>query len=278
MVRPSRMPLDGGALPVARGRPFVGSLSIHVVALLMLIAFRHGREPQHATDAAPRTSARLVFLQQQGRGGGGGGGGKQRPEPVGRAEAPGGDYASAPIAPSRAMPIEPETPIVEPAAPVLVAVATAAAEQPLAPGLIDPQMPRLGSRGSGTDDGDGTGNRRGNGPGDGLGVGRGSQRGVGGRSYEPGNGVTSPVPVRQVRPQYTNAAMTARLAGSVIVECVVMPDGSVTDVRIVRSIDPRHGLDEEAVRAARQWRFRPGTLNGEPVPVRITIELSFSIY
>jgi protein TonB len=271
------MPPDAAALAVAQGRPFVGSLAIHVVALLVLIAFGDGREPQHATDAAPRTSARLIFLQQQGRRGGGGGGGEQRPEPVRRADAPGVDHASAPIAPPRTMSIEPETPIVEAAAPVLVAVPTAAAEV-LALGLIDPQMPRLGSHGSGIDDGAGTGNRGGNGPGDDLGLGRGSQRGVGDRSYEPGNGVTAPVPVRQVRPQYTNAAMTARLAGSAIVQCVVMPDGSVSDVRIVRSIDPRHGLDEEAVKAARQWRFRPGTLNGEPVPVRITIELSFAIY
>jgi TonB family protein len=59
---------------------------------------------------------------------------------------------------------------------------------------------------------------------------------------------------------------------------VVTVDGTVTDVRIVRSLDGRLGLDEEAVKAARQWRFRPGLLNGQPVAVRITIELSFSIY
>jgi TonB family protein len=58
---------------------------------------------------------------------------------------------------------------------------------------------------------------------------------------------------------------------------VVTVDGTVTDVRIVRSLDGRLGLDEEAVKAARQWRFRPGLLNGQPVAVRITIELSFSI-
>jgi TonB family protein len=59
---------------------------------------------------------------------------------------------------------------------------------------------------------------------------------------------------------------------------VVTVDGTVTDVRIVRSLDGRLGLDEEAVKVARQWRFRPGLLNGQPVAVRITIELSFSIY
>ena len=91
-------------------------------------------------------------------------------------------------------------------------------------------------------------------------------------------GVSAPVPVRQVRPQYTSGAMTARLAGSVIVECIVLPDGTVGDARVTRSLDARFGLDDEALKAARQWRFRPGMLNGRPIAVRVTIELSFSIY
>lgn len=262
---------------MARGRPFVGSLCIHVVVLLAVIAVRDGRHAQQAADTAPRTSARLIFLQPQGRGGGGGGGGQQSPQPARRAEAPGADRMSAPLARPPALSVEPAAAIMEATAPVLVALPTAAATE-FTPGLVDPHAPRLGSQGSGTDNGAGTGKRGGTGPGDGVGLDSGSHRGFGDRTYEPGNGVTPPVPVRQMRPQYTNAAMTARLAGSVIVQCVVMPDGSVGDVRIIRSLDPRYGLDEEAVKAARQWRFRPGTLNGEPVPVRITIELSFSIY
>jgi TonB family protein len=72
--------------------------------------------------------------------------------------------------------------------------------------------------------------------------------------------------------------MAARLAGVALVECVVMRDGTVDQVRVVRSLDSRFGLDEEAVKAARQWRFGPGTLDGQPVAVRLTIELSLSIY
>ena len=55
------------------------------------------------------------------------------------------------------------------------------------------------------------------------------------------------------------------------------PDGSVGDVQVVRSLDPTFGLDQEAIKAARQWRFAPGTRLGEPVPVLVTIELTFTL-
>jgi TonB family protein len=45
----------------------------------------------------------------------------------------------------------------------------------------------------------------------------------------------------------------------------------------MRSLDPRFGLDEEAIKAARQWRFAPGTRMGQPVSVQITIELTFTL-
>ena len=46
---------------------------------------------------------------------------------------------------------------------------------------------------------------------------------------------------------------------------------------MVRSLDSTFGLDQEAVKAARQWRFVPGMRLGEPVAVRITIELTFTL-
>jgi outer membrane biosynthesis protein TonB len=46
---------------------------------------------------------------------------------------------------------------------------------------------------------------------------------------------------------------------------------------VVRSLDNTFGLDQEAIKAAKQWRFRPGTRLGEPVPVLITIELAFTL-
>jgi TonB family protein len=51
----------------------------------------------------------------------------------------------------------------------------------------------------------------------------------------------------------------------------------VGDVKVVRSLDPTFGLDVEAIKAARQWRFRPGTRLGESVSVLITIQLDFTL-
>jgi TonB family protein len=56
-----------------------------------------------------------------------------------------------------------------------------------------------------------------------------------------------------------------------------MPDGTVGDVRVTKSLDPIFGLDQEAIKAARGWRFAPGTRQGQPVPVLVTIELSFTL-
>jgi protein TonB len=71
--------------------------------------------------------------------------------------------------------------------------------------------------------------------------------------------------------------MRARVQGIAVVSCVVRPDGTVGDVEVVRSLDSSFGLDEEAVKAAKRWRFRPGTLRGEPVSVRVVIEMSFTL-
>jgi TonB family protein len=93
----------------------------------------------------------------------------------------------------------------------------------------------------------------------------------------PGNGVTLPRIVRQVRPQYTAEAMRAKIQGTVMVECVVNTDGTVSHVRLIRSLDATYGLDQEAIKAAKQWVFAPGTRNGEPVPVMVSIELTFTL-
>jgi TonB family protein len=96
-------------------------------------------------------------------------------------------------------------------------------------------------------------------------------------ALRPGNGITVPRPLRQAKPQYTTEAMRAKVQGAVFLECVVEPDGTVHRVRVTRSLDPTFGLDDEAVKAAKQWRFTPGTKDGQPVPVLVTIELTFTL-
>ncbi len=87
--------------------------------------------------------------------------------------------------------------------------------------------------------------------------------------------MSAPVLVREVKPNYTPEAMKAKIQGVVWVECVVMADGVVGDVRVIRSLDS--ALDQEAIKAAKQWRFKPGMKDGKPVPVLVTLELNFKL-
>ena len=95
--------------------------------------------------------------------------------------------------------------------------------------------------------------------------------------YDPGNGITLPVVVRQVQAHYTPAAMTARLEGTVVLQSVVLADGTVGDVRVVQSLDVEHGLDDQAITAMKQWIFKPGQRDGKPVAVRIHCEMTFTL-
>jgi len=95
------------------------------------------------------------------------------------------------------------------------------------------------------------------------------------RVYKPGDGVSAPVVIKKVKPQYTADAMRAKIEGVVTLECVVKTDGTIGDVKVTTSLDA--GLDQEAIKAVKQWRFEPGTKDGKPVPVLITLEMTFTL-
>ena len=94
--------------------------------------------------------------------------------------------------------------------------------------------------------------------------------------YEPGNGVSVPTLVRDVKPHYTPEAFKAKIQGSNLVGAVVLPDGTVGELTLLESLDPKFGLDDAALAAAKQWVFNPGTKDGKPVAVRITIRFAFT--
>jgi TonB family protein len=207
----------------------------------------------------------IVWLSQPGPGGGGGGGNKM-PDPPKKAELKGEQKISVPTPPEP----KPEPPKEEPPVEQLnIPAQTLAAAPAVSPGALTPNPNDTLSTGSGS----GTG--AGSGQGSGLGPGFGG--GTGGGAYRPGNGVNLPQPLKEVKPQYTADAMRAKVQGTVLLECVVLPDGSVGNVEVVRSLDSTFGLDQEAIKAAKQWRFRPGTRFGEPVAVLVTIELTFTL-
>jgi protein TonB len=89
-----------------------------------------------------------------------------------------------------------------------------------------------------------------------------------------GGHIRPPQKITDVPPVYPAIARAARVEGIVILEVVIGADGSVRDPRVLRSIPL---LDAAAVEAVRQWRFTPTLLNGEPVPVVMTITVSFRL-
>jgi len=86
-----------------------------------------------------------------------------------------------------------------------------------------------------------------------------------------------PVPIHQERPQYTQAALAAQIEGQVLLETTVLSDGSVGDVKVVRSLDSELGLDQEAVKALKLWTWKPGTRGSQPSSVTVQIEMTFTL-
>lgn len=92
-----------------------------------------------------------------------------------------------------------------------------------------------------------------------------------------GAGVTSPRLIKEAKPGYTADAKRARIQGVVAMEAVVEADGTVGKVRVVRSLDRQFGLDEEAVKTVKKWRFTPGKKDGVAVPVLVEVEMTFTL-
>jgi protein TonB len=95
--------------------------------------------------------------------------------------------------------------------------------------------------------------------------------------YSPADGVSLPSVLRSVPAPYPSEAMQRKIEGTARVEVTVLPDGSIdqSTVKLTRSLDRYFGLDHEALKAARKWQFTPGTKDGEPVAVRVWIDIAF---
>lgn len=142
--------------------------------------------------------------------------------------------------------------------------------------LGDPQGaegPRSNGPGSGS--GIGPGRDGGVGPGNGRGAGPGPNDGISSTVFRSVDGVVLPQLIHKVEPEFTDEARKARYQGAVMLRVVVGADGLVRQVELVRGLGL--GLDERAIEAVRQWRFRPGTKNGRPVSVEAAVEVTFRL-
>lgn len=193
----------------------------------------------------------------------------------------GGQHDVAPPTQGHLPKIAPET-IVPPKAPPVnapkLAVEPTVNIQPNLK-LADNKMPDLGLPNSGlkgVSPSFGTGSGTGIGSGHGNGIGPGSGGGMGGGVYQVGGSVRAPVLTYSVDPEFSEEARKAKFSGNVQVALVVDEAGRPKNIRVERGVGM--GLDEKAVEAVRQYKFKPAMKDGHPVPVELYIEVNFQIF
>jgi protein TonB len=195
----------------------------------------------------------------------GGGGGQKGPTPVTKGQLP--KFADTQITPPKAPPMEePKIKMPDP---------TIEVQKDLK--MANNNMPNLGMPSSsliGTSMGNGNGTGIGSGSGSGLGPGSGGNYGGGVRRI--GGGVSAPVVIYQVDPEFSEEARKAKFMGVVTVNLIVDDKGLPKNVHVLRGVGM--GLDEKAVEAVRQYKFHPAMEGGKPVPVELNIEVNFQIF
>jgi len=93
--------------------------------------------------------------------------------------------------------------------------------------------------------------------------------------YRIGGGVSAPSVSEKREPQYTEEARIAKLQGTVVLSLVVGADGRAGNFHVVRSLGM--GLDEKAIEAVSEWRFKPGMKEGQPVSVFANLEVNYRL-
>ena len=121
----------------------------------------------------------------------------------------------------------------------------------------------------------GIGNGRGTGAGNGAGASSGDGNQESGTVYRAGNGVTAPILIHRVEPEFSEEARKAKCSETVVIRAEIDPTGRPRNLHLSRSLG--QGLDEKALDAVSQWVFRPGTRNGKPVTVSALIEVTFHL-
>ena len=204
--------------------------------------------------------------------GGGGGGGRREKTPasLGKLPRPADRQLTPPVPkvvnPAPVLPVE----------PTVVVPQLAQLPKLNFPDYGDPTgIPGPPSSGPGTGGGIGTGSGGGVGPGKGGGVGPGEGGGTGGGLFRVGGGVSAPTVIYKVDPTYSEEARKAKYQGTVVLSAIVRKDGTIEILKVVRGLGL--GLDENAIQALRQWKFRPGMRNGAPVDVALNIEVNFTL-
>lgn len=193
----------------------------------------------------------------------GGGGGQRGPTPVTKGTPP--KFADTQIVPPKAPPMQDPKIKIQPTIEVQKDVKMASS------------IPQIGVANSplvGMSMGNGSGTGLGSGNGSGLGPGSGGNTGGGPRRI--GGGVSAPILIYSVEPEFSEEARKAKVAGNVLVNLYVDQNGNPSHVHVIRGVGM--GLDEKAVEAVKQYKFKPAMENGKPVLVELNVEVNFQIF
>ena len=294
MPMPRLVPSPAGAAAMIGVPSFVGldrataqkdptskavSAVIHVVAIsaVLLLGFKAKtvfvppvQKPVNITLYAPIPPPKILPVAPK-MGGGGGGGAHEVIEPT-RGNPP------KVVAPKMTV-MAPQ--ILKVDHPKLAAEPTEIVKMPENPnmpnlGLSNSPQIALASQGRGSGSGFGSGSGGGLGMGHGIGSGPGSGGGYGGGLMSVGGGVSAPTVIHSVIPEFTEEARQAGFQGSVAIQLIVDAQGNPQNVHVTRHAS--YGIDEKAVEAVRQYKFRPAMYGGHAVAVQIVIDVDFHLH
>lgn len=287
---PPRLPpleLTSSPIPVpdrmaARTNPWaVGTATVvngGIMAIVLLLGVRAAFDPIPKSD--PHTDVKLsdfdlfVFPKAQSAGGGGGGGGSNELiDPI-RGRLP--KFENTPLTPPQVPLLDQPKLAIDPS--IAVQQQIKLPDNPSMPniGVHDSPNVRLASNGPGAGLGIGTGLDGGLGPGKGIGTGPGYDRGAWDGIYTPGGSVSSPIPIVTPEAEFSDEARRNKYQGVCVISLIVDSQGNPRNPRVTRSLGM--GLDEKALEAVLNYRFKPAMKGGKPVPVMITVVVNFRLY
>lgn len=295
LVMPQLVPASGGAAAMVGVPSFVGldqatyqkdptsktvSAVIHVVAIsaLLWLGFKAKttfippvkQQPVNITLYAPPPPPKVLPVAPK-MGGGGGGGAHQVVEPI-KGNPPKVVAPKMTVTAPQILKVDHPKMAAEPSEVVKMP------ENPNMPNLGLSSSPQiaLASQGKGSGSGFGSGLGGGLGMGHGIGSGPGSGGGYGGGLMSVGGGVSAPTVLHSVEPEFTEEARQANYQGSVAIQLIVDAQGNPQNVHVTRHAN--YGLDEKAIEAVRQYKFRPAMYQGHAVAVQIIINVDFHLH
>jgi protein TonB len=257
----------------------IGISSTVNLTILLIVLFFVGRKIVEAVK--PGLLATNIDVsdynapKDTNRAGGGGGGGDRSIIDANKGKLP--KIEKDPITPPTPITLEhPKLP--EPAA-INIQTNIQLPDNPSMPliGMHDSTNVQMASAGTGSGAGMGTGSGGGLGSGQGNGYGPGSGGNVGGGLEAIGGRVSAPVVLHSVEAEFSDEARRAKYQGVCLISLIVDSQGNPQNIHVARALGM--GLDEKAIEAIRQYKFKPAMKDGKtPVPVQITIEVDFRLY